>query len=305
MGGNHFEPSFAAGPGGYLVAWHRLGQTHGEVVFKRIALDGLTLQDEVRVEAPGDARNVQVAGDELGWALAWTGSGQGKEIYLLRIDAEGQAQGEPQVVSQRPDGVQGEASVVSLIARIGGWAIAYNEMELEQHHLNIYFQLLDSEGQPEGARRGVATGPSASNSASLTKTQGGFALAWYDLRDGNAEIYSAILDAEGGLLHEHRITEELRSSTGPVLRPRGDGFGLSWQNLIDASNYEIFFQHLDAQGAPWGEPLRLSQGAGGSFAPVSAWNGQEWGVAWHDLRDSENRELYFAQGPMGCPARRP
>lgn len=55
--------------------------------------------------------------------------------------------------------------------------------------------------------------------ASLTPTGDGFAVAWYDTRDGHAEIYARLLDAEGSPTSpERRLTKGTDSAYEPDIQ---------------------------------------------------------------------------------------
>jgi hypothetical protein len=65
--------------------------------------------------------------------------------------------------------------------------------------------------------------------ASLAAVEGGFAVAWYDTRDGNAEIYLRTLDAEGKPAGpERRLTNTPELSYEADIQPVGMGFAIAW-----------------------------------------------------------------------------
>jgi hypothetical protein len=79
----------------------------------------------------------------------------------------------------------------------------------------------------------------------------GYALAWEDGRDGNTEVYFALLDAHGTSIGAHRrITTAPGSSEGVTLAASSDGsrFGLAWMDSRDGG-YDLLFTCLDEAGA--------------------------------------------------------
>jgi hypothetical protein len=78
-------------------------------------------------------------------------------------------------------------------------------------------------------------------------------------------------------------------STNPSLVWNGSGFGVSFEDDRDG-NAEIYFQRLDASGAPAGTATRVTNDVGGSFRPRLAWSGSEHGVFWDDNQGT--RQIY-------------
>jgi hypothetical protein len=65
--------------------------------------------------------------------------------------------------------------------------------------------------------------------AALAIDEAGFAVAWYDTRDGNAEIYLRLLDDKGlPTGAEHRLTESPEASYEPSIERLGDSFVVAW-----------------------------------------------------------------------------
>ncbi|MBW2263916.1 MAG: hypothetical protein JRG91_18300 [Deltaproteobacteria bacterium] len=64
----------------------------------------------------------------------------------------------------------------------------------------------------------------------------------------------------------------------------GDRFGLAW-NAYTGVHHAIFFQIVDADGAPVGTPAEVSAHENHNGFPSLAWSGTEFGLAWQDERD--------------------
>jgi hypothetical protein len=63
----------------------------------------------------------------------------------------------------------------------------------------------------------------------LATDRDGFAVAWHDMRDGNAEIYLRLLDADGHRSGpEYRLTDSLNASYEASLERLGDGVVVAW-----------------------------------------------------------------------------
>ena len=73
--------------------------------------------------------------------------------------------------------------------------------------------------------------------AALTPFDNGFAVAWYDTRDGNAEIYIRLLDGNSRLSGpERRLTGGNTWSILPAIRSWRAGFALAWTEYQPTSS---------------------------------------------------------------------
>lgn len=88
------------------------------------------------------------------------------------------------------------------------------------------------------------------------------------------------------------VADGLSLSSNPSLVWNGSGFGVSFEDDRDG-NTEIYFQRLDASGAPAGTATRVTNDVGGSFRPRLVWSGSEHGVFWDDSRGT--RQVYVSR----------
>ena len=71
--------------------------------------------------------------------------------------------------------------------------------------------------------------------AALATGESGFAVAWYDTRDGNAEIYFRLLDANRRPVGaEHRLTQSPEASYEPSIDRLGDAFAVAWYEQAES-----------------------------------------------------------------------
>ena len=88
-------------------------------------------------------------------------------------------------------------------------------------------------GGPSGGTQISQSGRGAYD-ASLTPTSDGFAVAWYDTRDGNPEIYLRRLNAMGEPAgQEHRLTSSPARSDDADIQPARDNFAVAWSEEAD------------------------------------------------------------------------
>ena len=150
---------------------------------------------------------------------------------------------------------------------------------------------------------------------SLAAFDDGFALAWYDTRHGNAEIYVRPLDAAGrDAGPEARLTTTEAESYEADIAPLGDSFAAAWYEKAQDGALRPQLGVWSRDGAHrWTTPLAVGTG-GGSRNPVvrsfggalfCAWieaaaDGTEtvW-AGWWD-RDGRPRGTAVALGPASA-----
>ncbi len=134
---------------------------------------------------------------------------------------------------------------------------------------------------------GASIGPSLAWSGSQ------FGLSWTDDRDGNEEIYLALIDPDGSKAGDDvRLTDDGGASVDSSLVWGGTTFAVSWSDDRDG-NEEIYFMLVSADGTP-GTATRLTDASGTSARPSLAWASDGYGVGWDDDRDGSS-EIYFAR----------
>jgi hypothetical protein len=161
-----------------------------------------------------------------------------------------------------------------------------------------------------GSEVRVTYGANSPRETSLVWTGSEFGVAWADDLPGNYEIYftrvSPIGENPGSFL---RVTYAASHSRHPSLLWTGSEFGVSWDDYRNDGdkvcdtysgtydcNYEIYFARISAVGVKIGSDVRVSNQSNLSQYPSLAWTGSQFGVSWHDLRDSSPYgEIYFAR----------
>ena len=113
------------------------------------------------------------------------------------------------------------------------------------------------------------------------------AFTWWDTRDGNAEVYLAVVDEEGlpsGIDREaRRVTDTAGESIGAYVSWDGTGFGLAWSDEVEPDRpHEIFFQRFTAAGVPEQAPRRLTDNPTASLIPAIRGAGARFALAWNE-----------------------
>lgn len=120
----------------------------------------------------------------------------------------------------------------------------------------------------------------------LAIDEAGFAVAWYDLRDGNAEIYLRRLDSSGQPSSpEHRLSETPDASYEPSLERLGDTFVIAWyEQSTEGRQTAMLGAWTRDGGRQWSQAI-----APGSRNPVIRAREHEIVAAWIQA-DAEGTE---------------
>jgi hypothetical protein len=149
-----------------------------------------------------------------------------------------------------------------------------------------------------GFPRQISNSGSGAYEAALSATGEGGLAAWYDARDGNAEIYLQVLDADGAPAGpERRLTNNADQSYEPSLARFGDAVAVAWYDKAADGTLAAKLGVWDSDGgnrwmtalpAPSRNPVLRSDGR----ALVAAWIQQDaagaeavWLGRWNDRGD--------------------
>jgi hypothetical protein len=136
--------------------------------------------------------------------------------------------------------------------------------------------------------------PRTSSGVALAAADVGYGVAWQANEGMAARIEFARLDAAGALMGSVvRITDGEGVAGAPSLVWTGAEFALVWHDDRDGNN-EIYFTRVSSAGAEVGADARITNDGARSEFPSLAWNGDGFGVAWNDTRDS-GFQIYFVR----------
>lgn len=143
---------------------------------------------------------------------------------------------------------------------------------------------------------------------SLAAWSDGLAVAWYDMRDGNAEVYVRRLDAEGRAAGpELRLTATPAQSYEADIAPLDGAFAVAWYEKEHDGSLHAELGVWTRDGAPlWSLPV--AAGGGASRNPIVRSYGDALFCAWIEA-DPDGREFVWGGWwdldgkPRGAPVR--
>jgi hypothetical protein len=122
--------------------------------------------------------------------------------------------------------------------------------------------------------------------------EGRVALTWYDMRDGNDEVY-LLVGSQSDLHGEiddrsRRVTVTAGESIGAYLAWNKDVIGLAWSDKTRGV-HDIFFQRFDRLGVPLGSEQRITGGNTWSILPaIRSWRAG-FALAWTDYQPTSSQ----------------
>lgn len=87
------------------------------------------------------------------------------------------------------------------------------------------------------------------------------------------------------------ITQGLENALNPSIIWNGDGFGITWQEIIDEENSRIVFATFDRQGNQSSDKIIISEGNDPIVSDL-VWNGEGYGLTWGQWEENEERRLF-------------
>jgi hypothetical protein len=116
------------------------------------------------------------------------------------------------------------------------------------------------------------------------------ALTWFDVKDGNDEVYLAVGTTKeirsGQPPGLRRITQTDGSSIGAYLAWNADRLGLAWCDDSEGQ-HELYFQTFGPVGVPLVEPTRLTHTELSSCIPaIKPWR-HGFAIAWNEYEESD------------------
>jgi FlgD Ig-like domain len=307
------------GQGGAIIAWsdsRNYAATGQDLYVQRVDASGNPLWTSSGVPIctlPGDAAAPSIGSDGAGGAIiVWQDDRSGgsmTDIYAQRIDANG-------IALWPANGVvvcnASQRQTRPRLYTTGAFAVVTWE-DMRSGNQDIYVQRLDDIGSALWTPNGVALCTASNNQHDpviTTDDAGGAIVAWYDLRNGDDDVYARAVDFFGTPQWTYNgVGVGVNAGTAqlnPRIIPDGaSGAIIVWQDDRNTpGSFDIYGQRLDYGGnalwTPNGE--RVCFETGGQFYPDLVSDGSGGAIiAWEDSRAGKY-DLYAQHlSPLGAP----
>ena len=247
------------GSGGVIITWADLRSGYWDIYAQRLDASGAirwTLDGAAICAATHHQAYPQLVSDDAGGAIiTWYDSRNGNytdDSYVQRINASGSVMWTANGVAlcTKP-GRQNQQVITS--DGSGGAIITWQDER--NYNWDIYAARIDASGTilwaPDGVP--VCTAPSSQQIPMITSDgSGGAIITYWDLRNGNWDIYAQRLDASGApqwTPNGVAICTNSVSQWRPQIVSDGSGGAfIGWEDPR-SGNYDIYLQHVDGSGA--------------------------------------------------------
>jgi hypothetical protein len=247
-----------------------------------------------------------------GSIVAWFG-GSGSDIFAQRLLGDGTiAPGWPVAAPLTVCGAAGLQEQPVLVSDLAGGALIFWQ-DARNANYDIYGQHIDAGGQvyTSEASVWVADGISIAGAtgnqyvpAAVSDGAGGAILVWQDgrLGAGNYDIFAQRVDGDGNRLWAPAgvpVCTAPSNQINPTIVADGAGGAfIAWQDYRKGTEYDIYMQHLDENGAivsgSWvANGLGVCTATNSQFYPTVAADGAGGAfVAWQDFRTGTDNHIY-------------
>lgn len=258
-----YSPALVWNGSGYAVAYINYDESLDweQVYFARLDADGAPIGSAVRVSSYGAP-----AASSAGYpAMAWSGNGYAVayvddksgnfQIYAALLDAAGNVQYHDTRIEATAYYQDSPA-----IAWIPGRSV-YQVVWLDYRNgstLAIHGgQLVPANYVME--LRQLVSGSSNSVQVSLVNSLNTCGMTWGDYRDGNLEIYFAILNAYGAkATSDIRVTNNSYADYYPQCRWTGVEYGIFWYGIQSSYVMNMAYQRISSAGTLQGTSAQVS-----------------------------------------------
>lgn len=263
----------ADGDGNFVIAWQddRLASGSDEIYAQRYTKDGLPLGVNLKVGYQ-DISSYQIdpaisVAHKGTVVIAWsqTGDSHGRDIYARRFAADGVALGDNFRVND--DGGAKNQLYPALATLEGGtFVIAWRDSR--NGDADIYAQRFSADGSAIGRNFKVNDdlGSAKQHLVDIAAGEnGGFTIAWEDVRNGERNIFAQRYDGDGSALGSNfRVNDDQGDAlqTDPHISEGRNGiFLIAW---IDERHgqVDIYAQRYAADGTPLGGNFRVNDEEG-------------------------------------------
>lgn len=122
--------------------------------------------------------------------------------------------------------------------------------------------------------------------------EGRVALTWYDMRDGNDEVYLFVggqSDLHGEIDdRSRRITTTAGESIGAYVAWNGEEVGLAWSDKTPGV-HNVFFRRFDSSGMPLGREEQVTSSSAWSLVPaIRPWR-TGFALAWTEYQPTSSQ----------------
>ena len=280
------------------IVWRDWRNATPDIYFTRVSASGDELIPDQRVSTGTQGPYVN--------AMVWTGSrygivwhqaggpGDPSDVYFARLSPSGTKIGGDVTVSAAP----GNQFRPAMAWSGRDYGVAWVDEQIA--YPRIYFARFDDSGQRVGPDVLVSGVSSRPDFVDVAWSGCSFGMVWTDFRNGSWQIYFARISRSGQvMISDKQVIDAPGFKGAPRLTWDGSRFGMTWEDHREGPNGHVYFVQLDLNGNREFVERKITDAGAAAVGPSLAWSGQEYGIAWTDLRTGISALRFARVTPTG------
>lgn len=289
-------PSVAWDGANYLVVWSDNRNGNSDIFGARVTPAGVALDVSGLAisTAPANQTNPVVAWSGTTYLVVWTDSRNTStlsDVYAARVTAAGALPDPSGIAVSTEAQIQGAPAVAS---DGNDFFVVWQDARAGSGGSDIYGARVSATGVVQDPT-GIAINAAAGSQTAPAIAWGGgtYLVAWQatDLFGARVSATGAVQDTGNGIA----ISTAANQQTEPAIASDGTGFFVAWKDTRGATA-DVYGARVTAGGAVQESlGILLSGATGDQSAPAVAWDGTNYLVAWEDLRNATDADVYAAR----------
>lgn len=295
---------------GYGVAYTADLAGVPQVFFARLDRNGAVVSGPTRVSNVGTP---SPSTEAVAPGLAFSGNyytviwqeargATGKDLYLTVLDANGAITASDRTVTTAP------GDQTSPVVAYGSFESSF-VFAWEDSISGANYEIWDGYMRPPSwnplVNGAFTSSPGDARSPSLVDSGGTVGLAWADTRDGNSEIYAALMTSAGARVSgDLRLTNNAGFSFGPRIVWTGGEFGVFFgdDRAFVGGLWDVWFQRMTSSATLAGSNAQVSTAARASYH-AAAFGKRGYLVAFSGLGTTTRQVPWGCDTPLppSCP----
>lgn len=292
--------------GFYAVSWEDERNLHNDIYCQRVS-DGslLGMNLKLNLDSTGAMQNrPTLATDKDGnLIICWEDKRRGKsDIYLKKFNRWGTELFDDKKVNDNPLLVE-QSSPNLAVSEDGDFVVVWED---QRNGLNIYAQLFDQFGNPDGDNFCVSSDPlfSFCTTPSVAKFwDGDFVVVWSAIKSGIRDVYAKRYNGDGtakGLSFKVNDDNQDVDHINPEVETDSAGnFLVAWYDKRDSKKM-IYLQRYDSSGAEIGDNFSLNADSTETDFDLGMNKKGDFVVVWKSLDSTEAiyAQIYDSSGSI-------
>jgi len=294
------------GSGNFVITWDDLRNGNPDIYAQRFNSSGTPQDTNFKVNddaGTADQYDPAIAMDSSGnFVITWDDfrNGYYSDIYAQRYNSSGTPQGVNSKVNDDA-GTADQYDPAIAADGSGNFVITWMDYRNGNGNWDIYAQRYNSSGTPQGANFKVNDDAGTARQydpAIAMDGSGNFVITWYDLRNGNWNIYAQRYDSSGTLQGANfKVNDDAGTAeqSDPAIAMDGSGnFVITWEDLRNG-NLDIYAQRYNSPGTPQGANFKVNDDtatAEQSYPAIAMDGSGNFVITWHNLRNGYYSDIY-------------